>query len=317
MWQRRGRDGDEARAPVVALHGIGKTFGSRPVLRDFDMEIGRGEIVGLLGPNGAGKTTVLRTLLGVVRPDAGTVRLFGRPPTDRDVMARVGCQFQDTSLVPLIRVREALELFASYYPRRRSGADLLRRFRLEERADAPFRSLSGGERQRLALALAFVNDPDFVALDEPGTSLDVVARAAVWRELRGMRARGGTVLLTTHSVAEAEAVADRVLLLHQGRVFASGTLRELATSYGGPERVEFTVTTNGDRRARLLTDLEERFAVHRDGERIAVAGASSEDLLRALLEVAARHGVGLASVRASAGSVEALLLRLTGETPSP
>jgi ABC-2 type transport system ATP-binding protein len=191
--------------------------------------------------------------VGLVAPEAGTAALFGCAPTVDAARARVGGQAQQTALYHLIHVDEAIDLFGSYYPRRRATDALLATFGLTRRRRTEFRRLSGGERQRLALALAWVNEPDLLILDEPTVALDVAGRMAVWDLLRDARAAGRAVLFATHLIIEeAEALADGVVIIHRGRVVAHGTPASLIAEHGGPGYLECAFASDGHPRAAVL-----------------------------------------------------------------
>jgi ABC-2 type transport system ATP-binding protein len=214
-------------APVVDVRGLRKRYGSRTVVDGIDLRVEEGEIVGLLGANGAGKTTTVECLQGLRRADAGTVRVLGLDPAvDGAALRRlVGSQQQDSALPDRLRVGEAVELFRR--PGSPDPAGLLAAFGLAGRRKAAFGALSGGQRQRLFLVLALLNRPRLVVLDELTQGLDPAARRDVWDAVRALRDGGGTVLLVTHFMDEAEALCDRVVVLRDGRVVDSGTPEEL------------------------------------------------------------------------------------------
>src|SRR5215218_10732680 len=213
----------------VIVHDLRKRYDGVEAARGVSFEIQDGEIFGLIGPNGAGKTTTLECVIGLREPDAGSIEVCGidarRRP--REVKQRIGAALQTTSLQDKITPREALTLFASFYSRRAPAGELLDRFGLTGKADAPFDSLSGGQRQRLALALAFVNRPELVFLDEPTSGLDPQSRRELHEAIRQMKVDGHTVLLTTHYIDEAEMLCDRIAVIHKGVIVASGGTREL------------------------------------------------------------------------------------------
>ena len=215
----------------VIVRDLKKRYDGVEAARGVSFDIEEGEIFGLIGPNGAGKTTTVECLIGLREPDSGTIEICGfdarRHP--RAVKQKIGAALQTTSLQDKITPREALALFASFYEHTAPAAQLLDRFGLAEKADAHFDTLSGGQRQRLALALAFVNRPELVFLDEPTSALDAQSRHELHREILRMKADGHTVLLTTHYMDEAEALCDRVAVIHHGTVVATGRPNELAT----------------------------------------------------------------------------------------
>jgi len=225
---------------AIEAIGLHKRFADVHAVRGLDLQVGRGEVFGLLGPNGAGKTTTLEMLEGLVPADAGRIRILGMDWRDRGtaIRTRIGVQFQSTELDDKVKVREALEMFGSFYPRARSAAELLRLLHLEDKAEAYQRRLSGGQRQRLALGLALVNDPELVFLDEPTTGLDPQARQGLWELVRQLKNEGRTVLLTTHYMEEAEALCDRVGIMDRGQILRLGTPRELIAGLQQPSVAE-------------------------------------------------------------------------------
>jgi ABC-2 type transport system ATP-binding protein len=227
--------------PIV-VRGLRKQFPKVLAVAGVDLAVSSGEVFGLLGPNGAGKTTTLEMIEGLTPPDAGEVEICGLSwaKDAQQIRARIGVQLQATSLYNKITPREALDLFGSYYPRRRPTAELLDLVQLKEKADAYHVTLSGGQAQRLALALALVNDPEVVFLDEPTAGLDPQGRRSLWEILRTMKAEGRTIVLTTHYMDEAEALCDRLAILDHGRILQSGTPAELIASLGIPSVIELT-----------------------------------------------------------------------------
>jgi ABC-2 type transport system ATP-binding protein len=213
---------------AAALHAVTKRFGEATALDGVSLEVRGGEVLALLGPNGAGKTTAVSLLLGLRRPDAGRVELFGRDPRRPVARTAVGVTPQETGFPPTLRVRELVDLVSAHFRESAPSAELLDRFGLGGLAGRQTGGLSGGERQRLSVALAFAGRPRLLLLDEPTAGLDVEMRRAVWLEVRAYADGGGTVLMTTHHVEEAETLASRVVLLAGGRVVADGTSAQLA-----------------------------------------------------------------------------------------
>jgi ABC-2 type transport system ATP-binding protein len=219
---------DVGARPVVRLEGVVKRFGTTVALDGFSLDVAEGEIVALLGPNGAGKTTAVNVLLGLRRQDAGVVELFGSDPGDWRTRLSVGVTPQEMSFPPTLRVLEIVEFTRAHYPQPVATATLLARFGLDGVADRQVGGISGGQRRRLAVALAFAGAPRLAVLDEPTSGLDVESRRAVWQAVREHTGEGGAVLLTTHHLEEAEALADRIVVAAHGRVVAEGKTHDLA-----------------------------------------------------------------------------------------
>lgn len=232
-----GNSGDES---LVRVNDLRKRYGSVEALRGISLQIRKGEVFGLLGPNGAGKTTAIEILEGLRRPDEGTVSVCGLDPArePQELKQLIGAQLQSTVLLDKVRVEEALNLFASFYRRGTPVVMLLERFGLKEKRRTFFEQLSGGQKQRLALALALVNDPELVLLDEPTVGLDAMLRRDIYSLIEGFREEERTVLLTTHYIEEAERLCDRVAIIDRGKVIATGTPRELVQGSGKGTRLE-------------------------------------------------------------------------------
>lgn len=216
--------------PVIEVAGLRKTYGPKVAVDDVSFTVEAGEIVGILGPNGAGKTTTVESIAGLRVPDAGEVRVLGLDPRhDGEALReRLGLQLQESEMPAKITVREALDLYASFYANPADPAELIRDLGLGDRIDTQFRRLSGGQKQRLSVALALVGNPEVAILDELTTGLDPQARRETWGVIERIRDRGVTILLVTHFMEEAERLADRVLLIDGGRVVAAGTPAQLA-----------------------------------------------------------------------------------------
>jgi ABC-2 type transport system ATP-binding protein len=225
-------DDDLGARAVAELRGVHKRYGRVLALRGVDLQLRPGELVALLGPNGAGKTTAVGILLGQRRPDAGTARLFGRDPTVPAARRLVGATPQLVGFPDNLTVLEVVDLVRAHYPSPASAGELLGRFRLADLAGRRACRLSGGQWRRLAVALAFAGRPRVVVLDEPTTGLDVEARRGLWEAVRAFVAGGGAVLLTTHYLEEAQALASRVAVLAEGRIIAQGSVHEIAARAG-------------------------------------------------------------------------------------
>jgi ABC-2 type transport system ATP-binding protein len=227
-----------ANDPAVELRGVSKRYGEVQAIDGVSFAVRRGEVVALLGPNGAGKTTAISIMLGLRKATAGQALLLGLDPHDLRARSRVGVMLQESGVPLTLTVRELVDLFRSYYPHPLPTERAIAMAGLEEKAEARGDSLSGGQRQRLYFALAVCGDPEVIFLDEPTAGLDVESRQAFWAQLRGFAKAGKTVLLTTHYLEEADALADRIVLIDRGRVIADETPAALKSRVAG-KRVGF------------------------------------------------------------------------------
>jgi ABC-2 type transport system ATP-binding protein len=297
----------------VLVQDLHKRYGGIEAVRGVSFEVQAGEIFGLLGPNGAGKTTTIECLVGLRDPDGGRLEIGGidarRDP--RALKRKTGVALQSTALQDKITPREALQLFAALYGQRIDVGPLLERFALTEKADARYETLSGGQRQRLALALAFVNRPDLVVLDEPTAGLDPQSR----RELRGkiaqMKQDGHTVLLTTHYLEEAEQLCDRIAIIDQGRIVATGTPRELVAQLNATQSV--TLVTAKQVAASRLATLPGIADLHIDGHTARFSTTDATAMLAALTRLLDTEQTQIVDLHVRKGSLEDVFLRLTGE----
>jgi ABC-2 type transport system ATP-binding protein len=256
--------------PVTAIEvrGLRKAYGSREVLHGVDLAVPTGEVFALLGPNGAGKTTTVEILEGYRRRDGGEVRVLGSDPerADSRFRARIGIVLQSSAVYPTLTVAEILDLFAGYYPAARDPDEVASLVGLEEKRGQRVRTLSGGQLRRLDLGLALVGDPELIFLDEPTTGFDPAARRQAWETIRGLRALGKTILLTTHYMEEAQTLADRLAILRDGRIVATGSPQELLA---GHAMVEIRYRQNGH---EVVIDTDEPTRVLHDLTRDALAG---------------------------------------------
>ncbi|TVR90163.1 MAG: ABC transporter ATP-binding protein [Trueperaceae bacterium] len=298
-------------AHAVTVDQLTKRFGSVTAAAGVSFTIESGAIFGIVGPNGAGKTTILECIEGLRRPDAGRVRVLGLDPwRDRfELRERIGVQLQTAALPERIRVGEAVALFADLYRRRGDPAAALRRVGLDDRRDATVAHLSGGQRQRLFIALALVHEPDVVFLDELTTGLDPQARRDAWALVRDIRARGATVVLTTHFMEEAERLCDRVAIVDRGRVVALDSVGRLIASLGEERRVAFTHLGVIDEAAVLSRPGVVR--VERIGDRVVVSvrGTGTAGRVTTALE---ESGVAFDDLRVERPTLEDVFLARTG-----
>jgi ABC-2 type transport system ATP-binding protein len=299
---------------AIEARGLAKRFGPVTAVNGIDLDLARGRCLGLLGPNGAGKTTTVSMLVGLLEPDAGEIRVLGRSwRNDGDaIRERIGVQLQETALTDKLTVRELLSVFRSFYREGRSLDDVIALVGLEEKADQQYRTLSGGQRQRLALGCALVNRPELLFLDEPTTGLDPQGRRRVWEVIEQFRRDGGTVLLTTHYMEEAESLCDEVTVVDHGRVIARGTPRALIDSLGADSLIEFSLQDGARIEAEVLERLAGvvRVTLHEMGFVLHVR--ATHESLPALLDLVRRSGYALGDLRTHRPTLEDVFVSLTG-----
>lgn len=271
---------DEVRrgAPVASLRSVTKKFKEQVALDGFSIELRAGEVVALLGPNGAGKTTAVRLLLGLSKPTTGEVRIFGGDPTERANRERLGAMLQIGRVPETLKVREHLQLFRSYYPTPRPMDELLAVAGLEGLADRQFGKLSGGQKQSMLFALALSGNPDLIFLDEPTLGMDVEARRSLWQQIRTLKATGKTILLTTHYLEEADALASRIVVMQKGKVVAEGRSEDLKAAQGS-RTIRCTTVLD----CTFLSRLPDVINAEKDGDATVVRTHAPEPVLRTML----------------------------------
>ncbi|HEX5476118.1 MAG TPA: ABC transporter ATP-binding protein [Vicinamibacterales bacterium] len=298
---------------MVRVAGLRKTYGRVVAVADVSFDVGVGEIFGLIGPNGAGKTTTLECVEGLRRPDAGRITVLGFDPARHAarLQGRVGVQLQEAQLQKRIKVWEAIDLWASLYRRPVDGRRLLQQLGLEDKRQAWFMTLSGGQKQRLFIALALINDPELVFLDELTTGLDPQARHAIWDLVRGIRDRGKTVVLTTHLMEEAERLCDRVAVIDHGRIVDIGTPADLVARHC-PERT-ILLATEDPSAERWLASIPHADSVTRDGTRFTIRGRG-DDLVADVIACLSERHVRVTDFRTIVPSLEDMFLEVTGHS---
>jgi ABC-type multidrug transport system ATPase subunit len=264
--------------PPASLSGLHKRYGKTIALAGLDLEVRRGELLAVLGPNGAGKSTAISLWLGLLEPDAGTVRLLGGSPLDVESRRHVGVMMQEVGLTPELRVRELIELTASYYPDPMSPQQALELTRTEALADRPYAKLSAGQKRQVQFALAICGRAPLLFLDEPTVGLDVDARETMWRTIRAMVAQGCSIVLTTHYLEEAEALADRVAVLVSGRVIAEGTVAEIRSVVSRRH-----ISCSSDVSLEQVRAWPDVIAVTRETDRLHITAVDAEGVVRRLL----------------------------------
>ncbi len=296
-------------ASIITVQNLRKTYGKTVAVDDISFEVAEGEIFGLLGPNGAGKTTTVECLQGLRHPDSGTLRVLGlNPRTEAQALRRrIGSQLQESALPDRIKVWEALDLFASLAPEPLDWRVLTEQWGLAEKRKAGFSSLSGGQKQRLFIALALVNNPRIVFLDEMTVGLDPAARRVAWDLIRAIRDRGTTVVLVTHFMDEAENLCDRVAIVDRGKIAASDTPQGLITQHTSAVRVIFSTEIAN---LSWLETVPGVTRVTKKGPRVEVEG--SGPLLALVAAALVEHGIVPADLRVEQPSLEDVFLKLTG-----
>ncbi|MET9683591.1 ABC transporter ATP-binding protein [Streptomyces coeruleorubidus] len=300
-------------APVIEVTELRKSYAGRPAVDGVSFAVEEGEIFGILGPNGAGKTTTVECVEGLRVPDSGRVRVTGLDPVaEHERVARVlGAQLQESQLQPKLTVREALELYAAFYPRPADWRPLAERLGLEEKLTTRFAKLSGGQKQRLFIALALIGGPRIVVLDELTTGLDPRARRDTWELIEDIRANGVTVLLVTHFMEEAQRLCDRIAVIDKGRVAALDTPAGLIRRSAGATVISFTPSAPLD--DRELHELPALASIaHKDG-RITLSG--TDETVDAVLSLLARHHITAHQLRVTDATLDDAFLDLT-EAPA-
>jgi ABC-2 type transport system ATP-binding protein len=289
-----------------------KRYGDLVAVAGIDFEVGRGEVFGLLGPNGAGKTTTVEILEGLRSLDGGEVTVLGRDVRrEADALKpRIGVSLQTASMYPKLTVSELIDLFRSFYPQARPANELIDALELGERRHARSEVLSGGQRQRLAVALALVNDPELVFLDEPTTGLDPAARRSLWDLIRGFKADGRTVLLTTHYMEEAEILCDRIAIMDHGRILEQDTPDALVSRHFRDRAVRFDQVDGIDRDE--LGVLPAVVSVSADDDEMLVYTRDVGPTISALLGLADERGLELKNLGIRRATLEDVFLALTG-----
>lgn len=300
--------------PVIEVSAIRKTYGRTVAVDEASFTVNEGEIFGLIGPNGAGKTTTMECVEGLRKPDRGAISVLGLDPFRQvyKLQERIGVQLQQAQLQKRIKVWEAVDLWASLYRKKKVNAErLLEQLGLSDKRGAWFMNLSGGQKQRLFIALALINDPEVVFLDELTTGLDPQARRAIWDLVRGIRVQGKTVFLTTHLMEEAERLCDRVAIIEHGRIIDIDTPEQLVARHW-PERTVILDTDNptAEERFNAIPRVE---SVARAGLRFTIRGRG-EDLVTDVIHCLSENRIRVTDFRTILPNLEDVFLRLTGHS---
>jgi ABC-2 type transport system ATP-binding protein len=300
--------------PVIQVSGIRKTYGRTVAVDEVSFEVNDGEIFGLIGPNGAGKTTTMECVEGIRKPDRGTISVLGLDPFRQvyTLQERIGVQLQQAQLQKRIKVWEAVDLWASLYRKKSvDGERLLEQLGLVDKRDAWFMNLSGGQKQRLFIALALINDPEVVFLDELTTGLDPQARRAIWELVRGIRERGKTVFLTTHLMEEAERLCDRVAIIEHGRIIDIDTPQKLVARHC-PERTVVLATDDSAAEERFRAIPRVESVVHSDLQ-FTIRGRG-DDLVTEVIHCLSENRIRVTDFRMIVPNLEDVFLKLTGHS---
>jgi len=303
---------------IIHVEGLRKAYGLTVAVENLSFEVHQGEIFGMVGPNGAGKTTTIECLEGLRKPDQGKVRVLGLDPghDGQTLRKRIGMQLQQSNLPDRIQVWEALDLYASFYPKTMDWNELMARLGLEEKRNAAFSKLSGGQKQRLFIALALLLDPDVVFLDELTTGLDPQARHAIWDLVRDVRARGKTVVLSTHFMEEAEHLCDRVAILDHGRIVSLDTPAALIHGAQAEPCVIFSLDV------QLSPDQKKALSgvgrIDIQGEQVIVTGINKHQaaLVKDVVSVLTEYGIPFRDLRTKQATLEDVFLNLTSQKMS-
>jgi ABC-2 type transport system ATP-binding protein len=263
---------------VARLAGVTKNFGANRALDQIDLSVNQGEIVALLGPNGPGKSTAVKLMLGLLRPDAGSVRIFGNDPRDARNRRHTGAMLQVARVPETLRVREHIDLFSSYYPQPLPVSETMEAAGLKGIEDRMSGALSGGQKQRVLFALALCGDPDLLFLDEPTVGMDVEARRGMWAQIRALAGRGKSILLTTHYLEEADELANRIVVIHRGHAIANGRPAEIKRLTAGQVvRCRTQLPVAAVRAFRFADEVREERAV------VEIRTSNSDEILRQLI----------------------------------
>lgn len=298
---------------VVKVEELRKTYGKTVAVDNISFEVYEGEIFGMVGPNGAGKTTTIECIEGLRQPDKGNIGVLGLSPKkdENHLRERIGVQLQTSALQDRIKVWEALDLYASFYPKSIDWETLLERLGLADKRNDYFDKLSGGQKQRVFVALALINDPEVVFLDELTTGLDPRARHSIWDLVRDIQKSGKTVILTTHFMEEAEHLCDRVAIVDHGRIVALDSPENLIQSLGAENRIIFNVESANGLPSEKLKDLTGVTRIEQIGDRVVVYGTGDE-LVGIVVNALTSKGIRFSNLRTEQPNLEDVFLTLTG-----
>ncbi|HEY8136106.1 MAG TPA: ABC transporter ATP-binding protein [Candidatus Limnocylindrales bacterium] len=301
-----------ATSDVISVTDLRRHYGEVRAVDGVSFEVHKGEVFGLLGPNGAGKTTTIEILEGLNRADSGSISVLGFDPKRQadELKERIGVQLQAASLYPDLKVSELVELFATFYAKRLPAERLITQLGLDERKGALTKELSGGQRQRLSIALALVNDPELIFLDEPTTGLDPQGRRSLWEHIERLRGEGRTVLLTTHYMEEAEQLCDRVAIIDHGKILEIGAVDELISRHFSERTLRFR--SRAEISDSQLASLRDVSHVNHEEDEVVLYTSNVPRTIAALLELAEAAGADDLDVVVRRPTLEDVFLELTG-----
>ncbi|TCZ75145.1 ABC transporter ATP-binding protein [Paenibacillus albiflavus] len=282
---------------VIELNGVSKIYKNKTAVDQLSLQVEEGSVLALIGPNGAGKTTTVKMMLGLTKPTSGHVKVFGQHPYEKSVRERLGAMLQETSVIDLMKTGEIIDLFRSYYKAPLSMKQLLAMSGLEECENKLATSLSGGQKRRLSFALALAGDPHLIFLDEPTVGMDVSSREVFWRTVSALRDQGRTIVLTTHYMDEVEAIADRVVIVNNGKSIADGTVQEIKSTTE-KNSVSFTLTDQVS--SEVLNSLPGVDQVNRNGNKVELFGADTDLLIFTIV----RHNIPLKDLQINKSNLE-------------
>jgi len=297
---------------VIEVENLVKKYDGVTAVDNASFEVYEGEIFGMVGPNGAGKTTTIECVEGLREKDSGTIRVFSQDisKANQSLKIKIGIQLQESSLPDKIKVREAMEMFSSFYPQTIDWKNLLVKLNLEDKVNSYFRDLSGGQKQRLFIAIALINNPELIFLDELSTGLDPQARHTMWDLIKDIRNEGKTIFMTTHYMEEAELLCDRVAIIERGKIVALDTPQNLIKSLGQEKRLIFSLESEFS--VEKLRKIEGITEVEKIGDRIIIHGREDEFIYR-VMSILIKERIKFREIKIEQLNLEDVFLALTGK----
>ncbi|WP_036225627.1 ABC transporter ATP-binding protein [Mesoaciditoga lauensis] len=300
---------------IIEVKNLRKKYGKLEAVKGIDIDVFKGEIFGFLGPNGAGKTTTLEILEGLRKPTAGTIKMFGREikgDVIPKIKERIGVVLQQTSFLDHLKVKEILELFASFFKKSIPIEKALEMVELQEKVNAYPENLSGGQRQRLAIAVALINDPDLIFMDEPTTGLDPQSRESIWVLIEKLKSNGKTIFLTTHYMEEAQRLCDRITIIDHGKVVETGSPEQLILKYGGESKIDFSCTPTPPMEKIKELENELQGEIQKLDDHCRIVTSDLTKTLEKIVLWSKNNNVSLTNVFLIEPTLEDVFLNLTG-----